>query len=258
MKYRNLAASLLSIDKEDVWSKSLFEIGRKLGFDYCLIALVPHAGIPLAQAFLRSNYPGDWRDFYDSNELLHIDPTVNHALQNSTSLIWSPGLFKTRQQQSMYEEASHYGLRSGVTLPIHGPRGSVGLLCLANDATPNRNFNRTIDDLLPELSLLRDVVFQTGIDFAELVCSPHKPVGEFSPVPHLSPRELECLKWVAAGKSSTDAADILGISASTVEFHLTNARKKLRVNNRSEAVIVAIKWGLINPDDLHPVPHSPA
>ena len=256
MSHRNLAAELISINNEDAWCASLFKIGRKLGFDYCLIALVPHAGIPLTHAFLRSNYPGNWRDFYDSNELLHIDPTVNHSLQNTTSLFWSPGLFKTRQQQSMYEEASHHGLRSGVTLPIHGPRGSVGLLCLANDAKPSREFNRTVNALLPHLSLLRDVVFQTGIDFAELVCNPHKPIGEFSPIPHLSPREVECLKWIAAGKSSLDTADILNLSTSTVEFHITNARKKLRVNNRSEAVIVAIKWGLINPDGLHPALHG--
>lgn len=250
MTHRNLAAALLSIDREDLWCKSLFKIGQELGFDYCLIALVPHPGIPLAQAFLRSNYPGNWRDFYDSNELLHIDPTVSHALQNTTSLIWSPGLFKTQQQQAMYEEASHHGLRSGVTLPIHGPRGSVGLLCLANDARPSRDFNRFLDDLLPDLSFLRDVVFQSGIDFAEMACDPHKPVGAFCQVPQLSPREFECLKWIAAGKSSQEIADALNISHSTVEFHVTNLKKKLRVNNRSEAAIVAIKWGLLHPGGL--------
>src|ERR1700730_11774734 len=41
----------------------------------------------------------------------------------------------------------------------------------------------------------------------------------------LSPRELECLKWVLDGKSDTDIGEILGISPNTVHFHVERVKK---------------------------------
>lgn len=53
----------------------------------------------------------------------------------------------------------------------------------------------------------------------------------------LSPRELEVLDWVAAGKSDAQAAAILGISVRTVQKHLEHAYVKLGVEGRTAAVM---------------------
>ena len=111
---------LLRVDQESAWCDALFDFGRGLGFDRCLVAIVSNPGMGLEQAYLRSNYPTDWRSFYDTQKLVHVDPTVAHCVAHSTSLIWSPGLFRSSPQRVMYEEASGYGLRSGITLPMHG------------------------------------------------------------------------------------------------------------------------------------------
>jgi DNA-binding CsgD family transcriptional regulator len=52
----------------------------------------------------------------------------------------------------------------------------------------------------------------------------------------LSPRELECLRWAAQGKSAWDTGRILGISRHTVAFHLDNAKTKLGVRSTIQAV----------------------
>lgn len=65
--------------------------------------------------------------------------------------------------------------------------------------------------------------------------------------PGLSPRELECLAWVCQGKSSTDIGAILGLSARTVDSYLEKACAKLRVRTRIEAVVKAVRDGLIDP-----------
>lgn len=52
----------------------------------------------------------------------------------------------------------------------------------------------------------------------------------------LTSREAECLAWVAQGKTDTETAAILGISARTVRFHIDNAKKKLGVATRIQAV----------------------
>jgi DNA-binding NarL/FixJ family response regulator len=63
----------------------------------------------------------------------------------------------------------------------------------------------------------------------------------------LNEREIEALTWVARGKTSAEIAIILGLAKRTVDFHLENARIKLGVRTRTEAVIKAAFGRLINP-----------
>jgi DNA-binding CsgD family transcriptional regulator len=61
----------------------------------------------------------------------------------------------------------------------------------------------------------------------------------------MSARELDCLKWTAAGKTAWEASVILGISERTVRFHLNAAREKLQCATTTQAVAKAISDGLI-------------
>lgn len=61
----------------------------------------------------------------------------------------------------------------------------------------------------------------------------------------LSPRELECLKWAAAGKTDSEIGMILSISARTTRFHIENAKKKLGVATRIQAVAEALRMKAI-------------
>jgi DNA-binding CsgD family transcriptional regulator len=61
----------------------------------------------------------------------------------------------------------------------------------------------------------------------------------------VSARELDCLRWTAAGKSAWEASVILGISERTVRFHLNAAREKLDCTTTTQAVAKAISHRLI-------------
>jgi DNA-binding CsgD family transcriptional regulator len=52
----------------------------------------------------------------------------------------------------------------------------------------------------------------------------------------LTPRESECLRWVADGKTDVEVGKILAISPRTVRFHINNAKIKLGVATRIQAV----------------------
>ena len=60
-------------------------------------------------------------------------------------------------------------------------------------------------------------------------------------------REIEVLTWVARGKTSAQIAKITGLKKRTVDFHLDNARVKLRVATRTQAAIKATVGKLIEP-----------
>jgi DNA-binding CsgD family transcriptional regulator len=62
----------------------------------------------------------------------------------------------------------------------------------------------------------------------------------------VSARELDCLRWVAAGKSAWEASIILGISERTVRFHLNSAREKLDCATTTQAVAKVVAQQLIS------------
>jgi DNA-binding NarL/FixJ family response regulator len=63
----------------------------------------------------------------------------------------------------------------------------------------------------------------------------------------LNDREIEVLTLVARGKTSAEIARKLRLSKRTVDFHIDNARIKLRAATRTEAVVKAAHGGLIKP-----------
>jgi len=226
----------------DGWRDRIFELGNDLGYERTLLAIFPDRNVPVEAefAFLHSNYSPKWRSKYDEEKMGHVDPTVSHCATKSTPLIWSPNIFSARRQKEMYEEACGFGIRSGVTLPIHGPNGELGVLCFVSDANPDKRFQKDADRNISELSCLRDFIFETSLQFI-------KPAELHKEMVALTRRELECLKWSASGKSSWDIAQILRCSEAVVNFHFTNIRHKFGTSSRHQAVVKAIMLGLINP-----------
>jgi DNA-binding response OmpR family regulator len=63
----------------------------------------------------------------------------------------------------------------------------------------------------------------------------------------LGEREVETLTWAARGKTFEEIGAILSLSKRTVEYHLENARRKLGVATRTQALIKAATGHLIQP-----------
>ena len=62
----------------------------------------------------------------------------------------------------------------------------------------------------------------------------------------LTPRETEILSYMAQGYLNKQIADVLNVSEQTIKNHITSILRKLNANARTQAVIVAIKKGLIS------------
>ncbi len=87
-------------------------------------------------------------------------------------------------------------------------------------------------------------------------------VDEEPEAPDLSSRELDVLRAIARGKGNKQVATDLGISGKTVRNHVSNIYKKLHIYDRTQAVLYAIREGLIETngiekDKRQPVPRSP-
>lgn len=242
MKVIERFSDLLCHSTVEDWRDHVFKLGNNLGYEQILLAILPHPHAPVETdfAFLHSNYSPDWRSKYDGEKMGYIDPTVTHCASKSTPLIWSPEIFSTQNQKEMYEEASGHGLRSGVTLPIHGARGEFGALCFVADTKPDKRCQHNINRSLPELSYFRDFIFESSLQFM-------RPSNQKKENVSITRCELECLKWSAAGKSSWEIGQILNCTEATVNFHFGNIRRKFNTTSRQQAVVKAINLGLIHP-----------
>jgi NarL family two-component system response regulator LiaR len=71
-------------------------------------------------------------------------------------------------------------------------------------------------------------------------------------VPHedLTPREIEVLRQLALGRSNKEIADALSIGDETVKTHVGNVFAKLQVENRAQAIVQALKRGLVSLEEL--------
>ena len=68
--------------------------------------------------------------------------------------------------------------------------------------------------------------------------------------PQISPltdRERQCLNLIVAGRSNKEIADLLGISAKTVDRHRTSLMQKLDVHSVAQLIALALREGLIDP-----------
>jgi len=69
-------------------------------------------------------------------------------------------------------------------------------------------------------------------------------------VPPLTERELEVIRALAQGKSDRQIAHSLGISEKTVNNHTSNIYRKLHIFDRTQAVIYAVREGVIDVEEL--------
>lgn len=95
-------------------------------------------------------------------------------------------------------------------------------------------------------TLARDKIAALHLGSVELVDissrSARQPAGAHE---RLSARELECLRWTAAGKSSEEIGIILNISSHTVVSYLKSAMRKLDSVNRMQAIARACRLRLL-------------
>ncbi len=150
---------------------------------------------------------------------------------SSASFSWD------RRSRDFWIRMAELGIIGGVTVPVHMPLsrvGAVGWLAIGKPADLDAIVERWSSKLRLAALLFMDHVYRERPDIA----------GK-APDVALSERELECLTWVALGKTDAEIAELIGRSPSTARFHVDSAVEKLGVNNRTRAAAVACQLGMI-------------
>ncbi len=70
----------------------------------------------------------------------------------------------------------------------------------------------------------------------------------------LSPREREILKYIAEGNSNKRIASVLGVGEQTIKNYIASIMRKLNANDRTHAVVLAIRRGWLNLGEISDLP----
>ena len=128
-----------------------------------------------------------------------------------------------------WEALGEAGIKDALCATSYGPHRSIASLHLG--------FGRTT--FAPEEALSIQLA---GLMLTERLISFAEPEPDD---PKLTGRERDSLAWVAEGKSDWEIGKILGLSETTVRFHVDNARRKLGAVNRAQAVARLASAGLL-------------
>lgn len=182
-------------------------------------------------------WPPEWCERYFKRKYHKIDPVVRRTPTLSRPFLWDQLAEQYQLQpdeRRVLDEAREAGLKHGMSVPLFGPLGRVSVVSFAS----------RFDDADPQHSKghLNALAWHFHTACVEIT----RPAEDNCNMRvALSQRELDCLRWVAEGKSSWEIGRILQISENTVNFHLKNAMRKLGATSRIQAAIVAIRLNLI-------------
>ncbi|WP_244561392.1 LuxR family transcriptional regulator [Ensifer aridi] len=181
------------------------------------------------------NYPDESQEHYAEVCYDGIEPIFKKSRRQASPFRWSEvynDVNTTEVERRLFDKAAKFGLRSGVSVPLHGPGVGVSVMTFARPCR-HRIQTRTI-------TYLQLAASHFHLRLAEF----SNPAGT-GHGPNLSPRERECILWVARGKSSWDIGIILGITENTVNFHIKNVLRKFNVTSRTVAALKAAALGII-------------
>ena len=209
---------------------------RKMGFAAGACGAWAGIGRNRKNRFFFVDWPQDWIEFYETNQFVEHDLIPVEARRRVRAFWFSDIIsrFKlTEKQKKLYDGGVAYGWMDVFAVPIHGPGSMQGLVTMAT-----REALALSATDCAVLEIMARAVWER--------CRMSESFGMLaSNQPQLSPREIECLQWAATGKSDADIAVILGIKPATAHFHIEQAKKRLDVKTRVEAVAVGMLHGLI-------------
>jgi len=210
---------------------------RSFGFSWFALVDDGDLGKNRRDCLMMTNYPSAWVDEVISRRLYRDDPVHAASIRSPNGICWErirEVIAPTQVQLSVLERGRAHGLSSGYTVPfrIPGERGAFFSVAYKKE----RPFSYAE---ATSAQLIGGIVFQRGREMTEgRAVKAHRA--------RLSPRQIDCLRLIAAGKTEWEIGVILDLSPSTVHEYVEGARRRYGVKTRSQLVLAAARDGYVS------------
>ncbi len=245
-EFTDVLANLQKVSSRPAFAAVLEDASQSLGFEKFTYFSANAESVTrssltetISDIIYLTNLSDEWIEHYVRENYSSVDPVIRDAFRARLPISWT-GDYRidtlTPDEAQMMSDAQDFGIERGLVVPIHGPTGEIGMLCLHSDLNDNA-FQSLVGSTQHELHLLAHYAHATAQAKLHETAQP-KPIV-------LTEREIEILRWTADGKTAWEIGSILNISERTVNFHLQNAMGKFGVHNKTHAAAKAVSYGLL-------------
>jgi DNA-binding CsgD family transcriptional regulator len=231
--------AVLEARSREEFRHEVIRFAQGLGFSTVSATVVLDHTVGESEFETVDNTPESFASTYSDRSSWRHDPVVQHCKRQSVPIVWNQNTYLASGQASMWEEQARFGYRTGIALALHLPEGRHFMLGM-DRAEPLPSHPGELTRLVADLQLF--AVYAQ--DAAWRVVMPREPEQNSNPT-RLTPRELECLRWTMDGKTAWEVGGILSITERTAVLHLNNAMHKLGCTTKHQAVLKALRMGLI-------------
>jgi DNA-binding CsgD family transcriptional regulator len=210
----------------------------EMGLSHVAYGAVNLPSIRRVRPLFASTYSAEWQKHYSQQNYVNIDPVVRAGLGGVLPVDWSKLRIEDPLVLKFLGEAQEFKIgRVGLSIPIRGKHGEFALFSATADMSTGE-WDKQLRHLSRDLMLL-------AYQFHDWAIKVEGIENEIS-LDLLTAREKDCLRWRSQGKTDWEISELIGISQSTVKFHLENARARLHATNTVHAVSKALAHGLIS------------
>jgi DNA-binding CsgD family transcriptional regulator len=229
--------SVLNVSSRDELKDEIVGFARRLGFETVTASTVIDHFLGESEFITIDNTPVAYLETFEDSTKFGVDPVMQHCKRHSVPIIWDQKTYVDVGLGEKWEVQAQFGYRTGIGLALHLPEGKHFVFGVdRTDPLPTSaaELTRIVADLQLFAVLAQEA--------SQRILLPAPPQPD---MPSLTPRELESLRWTMEGKTAWELASILGISERTAGLHLNNATHKLGCVNKHQAVLKALRLGLI-------------
>jgi LuxR family quorum sensing-dependent transcriptional regulator len=199
-------------------------VSAAFGLPTVMVGALVVRGDKVGGRFYFGNWSDEWTGVY-LEKVFADDPLVHEARRRMSPFTWSELWAEGDLPQvvrDVIEMGRQRGWQEGLAVPIHGPGGYLGLASFAGGAVTLSATDRALLLALAHAAHQRGKALYGGqADDAAV---------------RLTRRELQTMRWVSRGKTDAQIGAILKLSATTVHYYVEQAKRKLGVRSRSQAV----------------------
>jgi DNA-binding CsgD family transcriptional regulator len=230
--------SVLEAQNQDQFRSVVIRFAQQLGFE-TVTAVVAIDRPEVGSEFVAvHNTPLAFEQGFEDMGMARRDPVMQHCRRQTVPIIWSQKTYLDRGVIELWDVQAQYGYRNGIAMSLHLPEGRHFTLGVDRDQdlpSDHGELTRIVADLQLFAVHAQDTAMRVLVSEA---LQPERPA--------LTPRELDVLRWTMDGKTAWETGALLSINERTAVQHLQNAMKKLHCTSKHQAVLKALRLGLIH------------
>ena len=185
-----------------------------------------------------TNAPAGYLSDFQDIESARLDPVSQHCKRSSAPIVWDQDFYCCKRRADYWERQAAFGLRSGVSVALHLPRGRhflFGADCDRRTCGDERRRRELCADIKHFASYAQAAAFD--------LCLPYEQPNDQT---KLAKGELDALRWSIDGLCDWEVGRAMAISETEVTLRLRRAMLKMGCASKYEAGLRAIRLGLVD------------